>query len=129
MASSVPLNPQRARAQPNMCESRAEMAAIAAIADDIGQRNRTHLNPPPCRTKGCSRSLAGISSTEEIQLAPRDFQDARVTFASCTRRIDLEPHPSLMADSWLSTVDAPASGLRAAPLEDRTYTLMTPRTR
>lgn len=113
------------------CESRAEVAAIAAIADDIGRRNRTRLNPPPNPARrGALRELSGISSTAEMQLAPRDFADARVSFTRCERAINLDPHPSLMTASQLSVADAGlTTGLRAAPIEDRSYSLMTPRTR
>jgi hypothetical protein len=99
------------------------LAAIAAIADDIGRRNGTRLNPT---TRAPRRGeLSGISSTAAPELAPRDFQDAKVSFASCNRAIDLEPHPSFMAGSPLNAIDT-TGGLRAAPLENRTYTMMTP---
>lgn len=129
MASSHPLNaPPRSRpADSTRCEARAELAAIAAIADDIGRRNGTRLNPTPTPLFAGRRELAGISSTAAPELAPRDFLDAKVTFGNCNRTLDLEPHPSLMAGPPLTAQTG--GGLRAAPLEDRTYTLMTPHAR
>lgn len=122
MASPQPLVTPRTRRAPTQCESRAELAAIAAIADDIGRRNGTALNP---RRRPPMRELPGASATEAPPLASRNFADPRVSFSSCAREIDLQPHPSLLGMP-LQAVDAPASGLRAAPVEDRTYRMLTP---
>jgi hypothetical protein len=128
MTSSQPLVTPPPRRAPTSCESRVELAAIAAIAADIDRRNRTVLNPRHHATGRAQREPSGVYPTEALRLAPRDFADARVSFASCrARAVDLEPHPSLLTGAPLQPLDTPASGIRAAPLEDRAYTLCTPR--